>query len=93
MEGLMQRLLAIGMALVVLASACQSGPTSTTSDAAPAGQPAPGGRLTQGIAYEITSIQPILSGDGSAVVGARSIRASGLERREDLAQEVGLRRP
>ncbi len=70
----MRKLLAMGLAIIVVAAACQSTSTPNASGTAGAGgsgssaNAAKGGRLIQGVATEITSLQPLLSADDSEIV-------------------------
>jgi len=68
----MRRLLAVGLAIFLVASACQATTTPNASGAPGASggtaTAVKGGRLIQGVATEITGLQPILSGDDSEIV-------------------------
>ncbi len=72
----MRRLIGIALATLIAATACVSSstPPASSGSGAPAsgasggGTPVAGGRLVQGVATEITGLQPILSGDDSEYV-------------------------
>ena len=67
----MRRILAVALATFLVASACTSSTppaTNNASGAPAAGTPVAGGRLIQGSTTEVTSLQPLISGDGSEIV-------------------------
>ncbi|CAN5174353.1 ABC transporter substrate-binding protein [soil metagenome] len=65
----MRGLFTIALAIFMVGSACTSSTPPGTATLAPeAGTAVAGGRIIQGVADEITGLQPILSGDSSELV-------------------------